>query len=216
MSLLRYALVTVPLVLLLGTLSGRIANSGYGNPWFDALDKPALMPPGAVFGIAWTILYILLGLALAMILHARGARGRGLAIGLFVAQLLINYAWSPLFFAMHKVGLALAMILHARGARGRGLAIGLFVAQLLINYAWSPLFFAMHKVGPALTMIVVMIILSAVTALLFARIRRTAGLLMLPYLAWLCFAAYLNYQIDALNPDAERLVPSEASADIPL
>jgi tryptophan-rich sensory protein len=173
MSLLRYALVTVPLVLLLGTLSGRLANSGYGNPWFDALVKPALMPPGAVFGIAWTILYILLGLALAIILHAHGARGRGLALGLFVGQLLINYAWSPIFFAQHKVGLALTLIL-------------------------------------------VMLVLAAATTVLFARIRRTAGLLMLPYLAWLCFAAYLNYQIDVLNPDAERLVPGEASADIPL
>jgi hypothetical protein len=54
-----------------------------GNAWFDALEKPAIMPPGWVFGLAWTILYILLGLALALILHARGARGRGLALALF-------------------------------------------------------------------------------------------------------------------------------------
>ena len=79
MSFLRYALVTVPLVLLLGLLSGRIANSGYGNPWFDALAKPEAMPPGWAFGAAWTTLYILLGLALALVLHARGARGRGKA-----------------------------------------------------------------------------------------------------------------------------------------
>ena len=74
MSFLRWALVTVPAVLLLGTLSGRASNSGYGNPWFDALVKPEAMPPGWVFGAAWTILYILLGLALAMILNARGSR----------------------------------------------------------------------------------------------------------------------------------------------
>lgn len=173
MSFLRYALVTVPLVLLLGTVSGRLANSGYGNAWFDALEKPALMPPGFVFGLAWTILYICLGLALALILHARGARGRGLAVGLFVAQLVLNYAWSPLFFAAHQVDLAFIVI-------------------------------------------VLMIILSAIAALLFARIRRAAALLMLPYLAWLFFAAYLTWQIGALNQDAERLVPSPASADIPL
>jgi tryptophan-rich sensory protein len=100
MSFLRYALVTVPLVLLLGTISGRLANSGYGNAWFDAIRKPALMPPGSVFGVAWTILYILLGLALALILHAKGARGRGVALGFFAAQLVLNYAWSPLFFAI--------------------------------------------------------------------------------------------------------------------
>lgn len=124
MSFLRYALVTVPLVLLLGTISGRVAGAGYGNPWFDALIKPDIMPPGWVFGAAWTILYILLGLALAMILHARGAKGRGLALALFVAQLLLNFAWSPVFFAMHEVGLALAIL----------------VAMLLLSIAATLLF----------------------------------------------------------------------------
>jgi tryptophan-rich sensory protein len=173
MSFLRYALFTVPLVLLLGTISGRLANSGYGNPWFDALQKPAAMPAGFVFGLAWTILYILLGLALALILHARGARGRPLAVGLFAAQLLLNYAWSPLFFAAHAVSLAL----------------------------WT--IFAMFG-------------LAAAAAFLFWRIRRTAGLLMVPYLAWLAFAAFLTFEIGRLNPDAEELVPAGPSADIPL
>lgn len=110
MSLLRYALVTVPLVLLLGTVSGRIAGAGGGNPWFDALAKPAFMPPPWLFGIAWTILYMLLGLVLAMLLHARGARLRGAAIALFLVQLLLNYAWPPLFFGFHRVGASLLLI----------------------------------------------------------------------------------------------------------
>ena len=173
MSFLRYALFTVPLVLLLGTISGRIAGSGYGNPWFDALQKPAIMPPGWVFGAAWTFLYILLGFALALILHARGARGRGPALALFVLQLLLNYAWSPLFFAYHEVGAAL----------------------------WT---------------IVAILLLSAATAILFWRIRRGAALLMLPYLAWLGFAAALTWQIGLLNPEAEQLAPADAGTDIAL
>src|ERR671933_291412 len=88
MSFLRYALVTVPAVLLLGTLSGILSNSGYGNGWFDALVKPGFMPPAWAFPVAWTILYVCLGLALALILHARGAHGRRVAIGIFLAQLL--------------------------------------------------------------------------------------------------------------------------------
>ena len=110
MSFLRHALVTVPLVLLLGTVSGRLAGSGYGNPWFDALAKPGFMPEGWVFGAAWMILYILLGLVLAMLLHARGAQGRGRILALFVLQLLLNYAWSPVFFAWHEVTTALSML----------------------------------------------------------------------------------------------------------
>lgn len=107
---IRWALITVPAILLLGTLSGRIANSGYGNPWFDALTKPALMPPGWVFGAVWSFLYILLGLAVALILNARGARGRGVALALFVVQLALNLAWSPVFFALHRIMLAFGLI----------------------------------------------------------------------------------------------------------
>src|SRR3954454_14455088 len=106
MSYLRWAVVTVPLILLLGSLSGVAANSGYGNPWFESLAKPGFMPPGWAFPVAWTFLYICLGLACAHILHARGARGRPLALTLFLAQLVLNFAWSPLFFAAHKVSLA--------------------------------------------------------------------------------------------------------------
>jgi translocator protein len=110
MSYLRFALFTVPLILLLGIVSGRVANSGYDNAWFAALAKPSFMPPGATFGIAWTILYILLGLSIAIILNARGARGRGLAVGLFALQMLLNFAWSPIFFGMHQVHAALFII----------------------------------------------------------------------------------------------------------
>lgn len=111
LAYLRWALVTVPVIVLLGFLSGKFANSGFGNRWFDALEKPAIMPPGWAFGAAWTVLYILMGLAFAMILHARGARGRGGAIALFLLQLLLNLAWSPLFFRAHQVGSALILIL---------------------------------------------------------------------------------------------------------
>lgn len=110
MSFLRYTLVTVPLVVLLGSVSGQLAGAGYGNPWFDALEKPELMPPGWVFGLAWTILYVLLGLVLAMLLHARGAHRRNRVVALFLLQLALNYAWSPLFFAFHQIGPALTLI----------------------------------------------------------------------------------------------------------
>lgn len=110
MSFLRYALVTVPAVVLLGSLSGYLSNSGYSNAWFAALQKPAFMPPGWVFGVAWTILYILLGLSLAMVLHAKGAVKRGRALALFAVQLALNFAWSPVFFAWHRADIALSII----------------------------------------------------------------------------------------------------------
>ncbi len=111
MSFLRWAIVIVPLVLLLGFASGRSVPAGSENDWYRALAKPALTPPGWVFPVAWTTLYILIGLALAMILHARGAKGRGVAIGLFVAQFALNLAWTPLFFGAHRVSVALIVLL---------------------------------------------------------------------------------------------------------
>jgi len=163
MSYLRWALFTVPLILLIGIGSGRLANSGYGNRWFDALAKPDLMPPGWVFGVVWPILYILLGLSVAMILHARGARRRGAAIGLFLVLLMLLFAWSPVFFAAHKVTAGLFLIVAIGG-------------------------------------------LGILTTLLFAGIRVAAAWLMLPFLLWIAFAAYLNYEIRRLNPNAETLV----------
>jgi len=111
LAYLRWALVTVPTIVFLGFASGYLANSGYGNRWFAALAKPELTPPGWVFGTAWTILYVLLGLALAIVLHARGSRGRGLAITLFLVQLVCNFAWSPLFFGAHEATLAFYLLL---------------------------------------------------------------------------------------------------------
>lgn len=109
-AFLRWALFLVPGIVLLGFLSGAIGGSGPGNPWFDGLAKPGLYPPPAAFGIVWTILYIMMALALVTVVTARGARHRGFAIAAFVVQLLLNLAWSPLFFAAHQISAALLLL----------------------------------------------------------------------------------------------------------
>jgi translocator protein len=170
-SLLRWALFVMPTILFLGFLSGAVSGSGEENRWFAELVKPAAQPPGWLFGVAWSILYLFIGLAFAMILHARGARSRGLAIGLFLVQLILNLLWSPIFF-------------------GR------------------------HQVTTALFLIVLILVIAIATTMVFGRIRKAAAWLMVPYLAWLCFATILNYQIDQLNPDAEGLYVPAASTQI--
>jgi tryptophan-rich sensory protein len=110
-SFFRWALFLVPLVLLLGFLSGQVAGSGADNPWFAALAKPATYPPPAAFGIVWAALYALMGVAFALVCSAWGARRRAWAIALFVVQLLINLAWSPVFFALHEMRIALGVLL---------------------------------------------------------------------------------------------------------
>lgn len=162
MAAFRWGIVLVPLILLLGLASGRLSNSGYGNGWFAALAKPGFTPPGWMFGAAWTTLYVMMGTALVIVVAARGARLRRAAVLAFAAQLLLNLAWSPLFFAAHRI--------------------------------W-----------PAFVLILCILAMAALTAWLFWRIRRIAGVLMLPYLVWLCFAAALNFEIGRMNPTAAEV-----------
>jgi tryptophan-rich sensory protein len=110
LSYLRWALVTVPAIVFLGFLSGRMSNSGFGNRWFAALKLPDIMPPAWVFPVAWTALYILMGLAISVILHARGAKLRWVAVAVFLVGLAGNLAWSPVFFGLHKVNAALYLL----------------------------------------------------------------------------------------------------------
>jgi tryptophan-rich sensory protein len=93
-------------------------------------------------------------------------------------------------------------------------AIAFFAAQLILNLAWSPVFFAAHEATLAFYLLCGILLLAVVTALCFARIRVLAAWLMLPYLLWLCFAAWLAFSIDRLNPDAEILVAPGISTQI--
>lgn len=170
-SFWRIACVTVPAIVIIGSVMGYLSNSGYSNIWFTALDLPDITPPGWVFALVWPLLYALIGLSLAMIINARHARGRGFALILFFVQLAANFAWSPIFFGAHQVTLGLYLII--------------FILMVSIASTFA-----------------------------FARIRTAAAWLLVPYLAWLCFAAILNYQIDRKNPDAERLVPSPSTSQM--
>ena len=134
----KLAVVCVIAIELLGGLSGWLSQSGYGNPWFDALAKPSFMPPGYLFGIVWPILYALLGVALAMILAAPPTPRRKTALILFFVQLALNFAWSPIFFAGHDIALAkiviFAMAALAAAAAGQFLRIRPIAGWLMAPY----------------------------------------------------------------------------------
>lgn len=140
-SLARTALVLVPLIVLLGSLSARAAGSAEANPWFMALVKPDIYPPGVVFGIVWTVLYVMMGIALALVWHARGARLRALAIVAFIAQLAANLAWSPLFFRYQRIEeafwLIVAIFVLALATAACFATVRRMAAMLLLPYlAW--------------------------------------------------------------------------------
>ena len=101
-------------------------------------------------------------------------------------------AWSILYAT---IGIALYIFLKNTppGARGPGLVA--FGIQLVANGVWSWLFFGLHLPGVALVEIVVLWLAILATIIAFTRSSRTAGLVLVPYLAWVSFATYLNASI---------------------
>lgn len=155
-SFLRWALFMVPLTLLVGFFAGQLG--GPDTAWFAGLVKPAIYPPPAAFGIVWSVLFVLIGCAMALVASAWGAHGRGVALIAFAIHFLFTQSWSAVFFGMQDMIAGL-------------MVLGVGIASLAVALA------------------------------LIWRVRRVSALLLLPYLAWLCFAALLNYQFLIANPD---------------
>src|SRR6056297_1745348 len=110
---------------------------------------------------------------------------------------LFGPVWTTLFTMMAIA----AWLVWRRGGFGaqRGPLL-LFLAQLVFNGLWSWLFFAWQLGGPALADIVILWLLIAATIAAFWRTSPLAGVLMVPYLAWVSFAGVLNYTLWQLNP----------------
>jgi translocator protein len=90
-----------------GALGALTTQTG-GSSWYQTLEKPSFNPPGWVFGPVWTLLYALMGIALFLLI--RQWPGSRLAIILFAVQLMLNAAWTPVFFGAHQIGAALLVI----------------------------------------------------------------------------------------------------------
>jgi benzodiazapine receptor len=101
--------------------------------------------------------------------------------------------WTALYGTM---GVALVRVVRSdRPADARRLAVGLFGLQLALNFGWSWIFFVEHEIGLAVAEILVLWVAIAVTAVTFGRLAPSAGLLLVPYLAWVTFAAALNVAV---------------------
>ena len=78
--------------------------------WFLTLNKPLLSPPAWVFAPVWTILYISMGIALFLYAQKYEYKSKTKGYVLFFTQLLINFAWTPVFFGLQNIALALIII----------------------------------------------------------------------------------------------------------
>lgn len=71
--------------------------------WYASLAKPAWTPPNALFAPVWTVLYVLMGVAAWLVWKRAGFRGAGIALALFVLQLILNALWSYVFFGLNRI-----------------------------------------------------------------------------------------------------------------
>ena len=105
----------------------------------------------------------------------------------------------PIVWTLLYVAMAVAAWRVWRKAGWRHPALGAFWAQLAANFAGPFLFVASHRIGLALADAALLFALVAVTAALFARTDRWAGLVLLPYLAWTGYAVALNWAVWRMN-----------------
>jgi len=124
--------------------------------WYASLKKPSWNPPGWIFGPVWTALYTMMAVA-AWLVWRQGGWGK---------------QRKPLL---------------------------IFLTQLALNAAWTPLFFGLHWLGVAFTEIILLWLAIAWTIAAFWRMHRAAAWLLAPYLAWVGFAASLNFTLWRLN-----------------
>ncbi len=135
---------------------GSVATAGAVSGWYAELQKPAWTPPSWVFGPVWSALYLMMAFA----------------------------AWA---------------VWRREGWPGARLPLALFAVQLVLNGAWSPVFFGARAIGPAFVLIVVLWCAILATLVLFWRVLAGAGALLVPYLAWVSYAAALNFALWRLN-----------------
>ena len=151
----KQLLPALALPLALGGLSAWLNRGAMAD--YAVLNRPPLSPPGWLFPVVWTLLFLQMGPATYLV------------------------AVSPV------------------SDRRRGRALRLYLVQLGFCFFWGSLFFGLGARFAAFVWLLLLLGLALVCCLLFWHIHRRAGALLLPYLLWLLFAAYLNLSLWLIN-----------------
>ncbi|GAX72571.1 hypothetical protein CEUSTIGMA_g27.t1 [Chlamydomonas eustigma] len=109
------ASVAIPLT---GGFLGASVTAGQIKTWYQKLKKPSWTPPNWLFGPAWTTLYVLMGSASWMVWKQGGFAAQMQPLMIYGASLVANFAWTPLFFGLHRLDLALVDILALLALEG--------------------------------------------------------------------------------------------------
>lgn len=146
-------IISLAIPLAVGGLAGLLISGSMD--FYDEINKPPLAPPGIVFPIVWSILYILMGISSYLVWKEKTPESR-MALYIYGVQLVLNFVWPLIFFNAQMFFLAFIWLL-----------------------------------------ILIGVVIYMITK--FFQVNTLAGLLQIPYLLWLIFAAYLNFFVFFLN-----------------
>ncbi len=147
-------IISILIPLAVGGLSALLTMDSMAN--FETINKPPLSPPGWLFPVVWTVLFILMGIASYLVWTSSKPYRARTALSVYAVQLFFNFFWSIIFFNFESY---------------------------LFAFIW----------------LIILWLLIILTTILFYRISKLAGYLMIPYILWVTFAGYLNFAIFLLN-----------------
>lgn len=111
-----------------------------------------------------------------------------------------NYLFAPVWTSLFiLMGIALFLIWKDCEIKNQKSAFGIFSIQLILNLLWSIIFFGLHNPTMAFIEILILLIFIKLNIVCFFRIKKISGILLIPYLLWVIFASFLNYNIIILN-----------------
>lgn len=163
-------IVSIAAALAAGGISSVFAMSAMEE--YGALKQPPLAPPSWLFPVVWTILFVLMGVSAARI-YIIGRQDRS--------------------------GGTVRCGDDSNIGGQAACALRIYLVQLILNMLWTPLFFTLNLRLAAFVLLVMLLITVIVMTCRFFKLDKVSGILMLPYIAWLLFAGYLNLGTYILN-----------------
>ncbi len=111
-----------------------------------------------------------------------------------------SWVFRPVWMILYlMMGISFFMMLLSTVEKSKTLPILFFFIQLGFNFSWTPVFFGMHKMKVGLIIILLTILFLLLTIVSFYPISKIASMLLIPYLLWILYAGFLNYQLIKLN-----------------
>lgn len=111
-----------------------------------------------------------------------------------------DWLFTPMWIVLYILITTSLFIFLSNGmSKEKRVPLIFFFTQLALNFAWAPVFFNMQNIGGAFIIIILMYIFLLLTIITFFKHSKTASILLIPYLLWISFAAYLNFSYLVLN-----------------